>query len=148
MSSPTPPAQQYATHRRWNPLVHFVLTPLLLANIGVAAVALVRAPSALTAWAAVMAVALGLLSLAARQQALAVQNRVIRLEMWLRLARVLPADLAARVHELRLAHLVGLRFASDAELPGLVRQCLAGELRGADAVKRAVRDWQPDTLRA
>jgi len=148
MPAPTPPAQHYATHRRWNPLVHFVLTPLLAANLVVAVAALVRAPSASTAWAVVMAVALVLLSLAARQQALAVQNRVIRLEMWLRLARVLPPDLAARVHELRIGQLVGLRFASDAELPGLVRQCLAGELPGAESVKRAVRDWQPDLLRA
>ncbi|GLC24174.1 DUF6526 family protein [Roseisolibacter agri] len=146
--SSTPRSQDYATHRRWNPLVHFVLTPLLIANIVVAGRALVRAPSAGTAWAATMAVALLLLSYAAREQALAVQNRVIRLEMALRLARVLPADLAARIDELRVGQLIGLRFASDAELPALVRQCLAGELRGADAVKRAVRDWQPDTLRA
>ena len=53
-----------------------------------------------------------------------------------------------KAQSVRVGQLIGLRFASDAELPALVRQCLAGELRGADAVKRAVRDWQPDTLRA
>ncbi|MFL5577696.1 MAG: DUF6526 family protein [Gemmatimonadaceae bacterium] len=47
---------------------------------------------------------------------------------------------------LRLRQLLRLRFASDAELPALVRRCLAGELAGQ--VKREVRDWQADHLRA
>ncbi|MDF1502892.1 DUF6526 family protein [Roseisolibacter sp. H3M3-2] len=146
--APTSSRQHYGSHRRWNPLVHFVLSPLLLVNVGVAFTLWRRAPTVLAAWGVATAVLLLLLNVAARQQALTVQNRVIRLEMWWRLARVLPPDLAARVHELRLGQLVGLRFASDAELPALVRRCLAGELPTSDAVKRAVRDWQPDTLRA
>ena len=36
----------------------------------------------------------------------------------------------------------------DIILVRLVERCLAGELPSGDAVKRAVRDWQPDTLRA
>lgn len=148
MAAADRPAQDYRSHRRWNPLVHFVLAPLLVANVGVAVAALVRAPSALAAWGVVVAVALVLLNVAARSQALTVQNRVIRLEMRWRLARVLPPALAERTDALPLGQLVGLRFAADAELPGLVERCLAGELRNAEDVKRAVRDWQPDTLRA
>jgi hypothetical protein len=146
--APTPARQHYGSHRRWNPLVHFVLSPLLIANVGVAVALFLRARTPLAGWGVAVAVLLVLLNLAARQQALTVQNRVIRLEMWWRLARVLPPELAARVDELRLGQLVGLRFAPDAELPDLVRRCLAGELPTNDAVKRAVRDWRPDTLRA
>jgi hypothetical protein len=43
---------------------------------------------------------------------------------------------------------LALRFASDKELPTLVRRVLAGELATPDATKRAIRDWQPDYLRA
>jgi hypothetical protein len=61
---------------------------------------------------------------------------------------VLPAGLRARITELRLGHLVALRFASDEELPCLVERCLSGELRSVDDVKRAITAWQPDYVRA
>lgn len=141
-------AQSYANHTRWNPVHHFVAAPILGANLVWRAMQAVRHPTGETIWGAVVAVGLVALVVAARLQALTVQNRVIRLETRLRLERVLPPDLAARVPELRLGQLLGLRFASDAELPALVRRVLAGELTTADAIKREVKDWQPDHLRA
>ena len=77
-----------------------------------------------------------------------VQNRLIRLEMRLRLKDVLPASLAKRVNELSAKQLVGLRFAGDSELQALVERCLSGELASDEAVKKQVKDWQPDWLRA
>jgi hypothetical protein len=68
--------------------------------------------------------------------------------MRLRLAAVLPAELRARIPELQIKQLVGLRYAGDDELAGLVERCLRGELITADAVKRAVRHWRPDYVRA
>ena len=54
--------------------------------------------------------------------ALTVQNRVIRLEMTLRLQRILgPAAAADALAKLPLGRLIALRFASDAELPGAHR---------------------------
>lgn len=139
--------QTYANHRRtWWPY-HYVLVPILVANFVLAASDAVRHPSNAAASAAVMAFALVLLATCARSMALVVQNRVIRLEQRLRLARVLPADLAARVEELGTSQLVGLRFASDGEVADLVRRCLAGELKRSDDVKRQIKQWVPDTLR-
>jgi len=80
--------------------------------------------------------------------ALKVQDRVIRLEMRLRLSEVLPADLKGRIPELTTRQLVGLRFASDAELPDLVRRVLAGSLANPTDIKKAVAHWQGDYLRA
>jgi hypothetical protein len=85
---------------------------------------------------------------AARLMALKVQDRVIRLEMRLRLREVLPADLQPRISELTPQQLTGLRFASDGELPDLVRQVLAGSLKNATDIKKAVTHWQGDYLRA
>jgi hypothetical protein len=82
-----------------------------------------------------------------RNYAVTVQNRIVRLETRLRLERVLPPDLAGRVMELTLPQLVGLRFASDAELPDLVRKVLADHLATADEIKRLVKVWQADHLR-
>jgi hypothetical protein len=41
-----------------------------------------------------------------------------------------------------------LRFASDAELPELVGQVLAGQLTTQKAIKERIREWQADHLRA
>ncbi|MBM3773366.1 MAG: hypothetical protein FJW27_19165 [Acidimicrobiia bacterium] len=95
-----------------------------------------------------VAIALVLLFVSVRTQILTVQDRVIRLEMQLRLARVLPPDRHAAIGQLTHKQLVALRFASDAELPALVQQVLAGQLPSQKAIKAQVKDWQADLLRA
>jgi hypothetical protein len=140
--------QSYANHRRVFPLYHLFALPVLLAHVVVTVVGAVRAPSAWTVWMVVVALGLAAAAVANRASALIVQNRVIGLEMRLRLATVLPVELCQRIPELDIKQLVGLRYAGDAELPGLVERCLRGELPTADAVKRAVRQWRPDYVRA
>lgn len=140
--------QSYANHRRWFPLYHYVALPILVINVAIAVAHLVRRPTPWNAWLVVLAIGLAAGIVASRASALVVQNRVIGLEMRLRLAATLPPALRARIPELRLRQLIGLRFAGDEELAGLVERCLHGELATADAVKRAVRDWRPDFLRA
>jgi hypothetical protein len=84
----------------------------------------------------------------ARVFALTVQDRIIRLEMRLRLAEVLPVDLRPRIPEFTLGQLVSLRFASDAELPALARKVLEEKMNDRKAIKQLVKDWQGDYLRA
>jgi hypothetical protein len=83
-----------------------------------------------------------------RQQVLTVQDRVIRLEMRLRLRDRLPDDLAARAAALPIRQLVALRFAGDEELGQLVADVLAGSISDPVAIKKRVTDWQADHLRA
>ena len=83
-----------------------------------------------------------------RGSVVAVQDRLVRLEMRLRLAGVLPADLLPRIPEFTVAQLVSLRFAGDAELPALARKVLDEKLNDRKAIKRLVKDWQADYLRA
>lgn len=140
--------QSYSNHARFFPLFHFFAVPILTANLLWALWQIVRTPSLITVWGAVVAAGLVGGLTAARLMALKVQDRVIRLEMRLRLREVLPADLQARIPELTQRQLVGLRFASDAELPELVRRVLSGSLRDATDIKKAVTHWQGDYLRA
>jgi len=119
---------------------------LALAAVGALA-EIVRRPSILTAALLLAVAAAGIFAWYVRINALIVQNRVIRLEERLRLARLLPDDLRARIEELDPRQLVALRFASDGELVELVRAVLDRRLVGADAIKRAVRDWRADGLR-
>ena len=92
----TATAQSYANHRRVFPLYHLFALPILLAHVVVTMVVAVRHPTLWNLWLVV--VALGLVGgmVANRASTLIVQNRVIGLEMRLRLAtvaagRALPA---------------------------------------------------------
>ena len=78
-----------------------------------------------------------------RMFALRLQNRIIRLEMQVRLARIGREQDLAR---LAIGQVVALRFASEAELPALLDRTLAERL-APDAIKRAVQHWQGDYLR-
>lgn len=143
-----PGTQNLGNHRRFMPLYHFFAIPLLTINIGVAAYLFYHDQSWRTGWNVIVAIAIAAGVGALRISTLIVQNRVIRLEMLLRLRGLLPPELQPRANELRLGQLVGLRFASDAELPSLVERCLKGELRSSGQIKREIRNWQADTIRA
>jgi hypothetical protein len=142
--------QSFANHRRFFPLYHYFALPILCLNIAMTLVYAYRHPGSYkwNIWQIIMSVALVVAVLALRSSAIIVQNRIIRLEQRLRLAGLLPERLRARVPELSVSQLIGLRFASDAELPALVERCLSGDLKGAEDVKRAITTWQPDYLRA
>src|SRR5204863_436509 len=83
-----------------------------------------------------------------RMVGLAVQDRVIRLEERLRYAKVLPSDLQARCGELTIGQIVAMRFASDAELPTLARKVLDEKVTERKAIKKLIKCWRPDYLRA
>ena len=62
-------------------------------------------------------------------------------------SQLLPADLKPRIGELTVAQLVALRFASDEELPALVRQVLDEKLTERKEIKKRVKSWRADHLR-
>lgn len=140
--------QNFENHARFFPLFHFVVAPILLLNIVWAVVGVIRHASADTAIALLVAIALFLLALTARLMALTVQDRVIRLEMRLRMQQLLPPELCARIPEFTVGQLISLRFASDAELAPLAKKVLDDRLTNRTAIKKMVRDWQADFLRA
>src|SRR5580658_1645154 len=138
--------QNYKNHVRYVPVFHFFVLPMLLINFVWSVRVAKHDFSADTVIASLTALALILAALYGRMFALAVQNRVIRLEMRLRLQELLPADLRGRIVDFRPGQLVALRFASDAELPGLARKVLDERLIDQKAIKQLIRDWQPDFL--
>jgi len=140
--------QSYKNHLRWFPLYHFFVVPILLLNALNAVRHVFLTPNRSTIFAMLVAFALVSLGHAARVMALTVQDRVIRLEMRLRLSACLPPDLRGRIGDLTLRQLTALRFASDAELGDMVRDVLAGKLATPRDIKMRVKDWQGDFLRA
>jgi hypothetical protein len=139
--------QSFANHRRIVPLYHVGVFGILAINFIWRTIAVIRVFS----WTALLdnfvAVALLGIFFYTRIFALTVQDRVIRLEMRLRLREILPADLKGRIEELSPGQLVALRFAGDAEMADLVREVLTNNLHNRDEIKRRVKDWKADDLR-
>lgn len=143
-----PEQQNFKNHGRVVPLYHIGVFFPLAANFFWAVWRVYREPSGDSAIALILSIALILMFVSVRTQILTVQDRVIRLEMRLRLARVLPPELQPQVGALTVAQLVALRFASDAELPGLVQDVVAGRCPTQKEIKMRVKDWQADFQRA
>jgi len=140
--------QNYANHARLYPLFHYFVAPVLILNLLYTIWRLIRQLSFDTVWGVILAAGLVGLATAARLMALTVQDRVIRLEMRLRLTQLLSPDLQRRIGDLTPAQLIGLRFASDGELPQLMERVLDGSLKTTKDIKQAVKNWQGDYLRA
>jgi hypothetical protein len=140
--------QTYKNHPRLLPAFHFFVLPVLLLNVLNEVRRAWRYPSEGSLFVVVVAAALFTLAYLSRSQALTVQDRVIRLEMRLRLQRILPPELQTRIQDLTHRQLVALRFASDTELPQLVREILEGKLTTDKEIKLRVKHWQGDWLRA
>jgi hypothetical protein len=138
--------QSYDNHTRYEPLYHFVAGPILIANAIYAIYGLRYGFHTSTVMYTATAVAIVLIAFYARAFALKAQDRVIRLEMRLRLGEVLPAAQRGDINRLSMSQLVGLRFASDAELPALVTAALSENLGGRD-IKKRITTWVPDENR-
>lgn len=79
-----------------------------------------------------------------RTYALKAQDRAIRAEENFRHYLLTGKTLDGRLQPLQI---VALRFASDAEFPDLARRAAEQNIK-PDDIKRAIKNWRPDTYRA
>jgi len=138
--------QTLANHTKFDPPFHFFVLPVFIANIITVAYQLFRHPGIWGAWLLLLSLAFLVLAGRTRSWATHLQDRLIRMEERLRLAAILQEPLRSRISELTDSQLVGLRFASDSELAGLVQRALDEKLNRSD-IKKAVTDWRPDYSR-
>ena len=139
------PEQSYAKHAKFVPMFHFVLSGIILLSFIGSLVNLWQSlgdherlynASLITA----LSVALLLLFFFTRSFAMGVQDRAIRAEENLRHLALTGKLLDPR---LTIKHIVGLRFASDAEFAELARKA-AEEGLAQDTIKKSVRNWRAD----
>lgn len=143
-----PSGQHYANHTQYYPLFHYFAMPASFIFLVWSSVRFFRAMDADSLYFLVGALAIfGAVSVA-RMSPLRAQDRLIRLEEQLRYARLLPADLTAKAEStFAPRHYIALRFASDGELEGLVREVLASpEMKGRD-IKQKIKNWRGDYFR-
>ena len=141
--------QNLKNHTKFVPAFHFFVLPVLIINFGTQVYWWIKLGFIpLHFFTVLLAAALLLGILYGRLFALSVQDRLIRLEEQLRYQRVLPEELCWRADELTVSQFVSLRFASDDELPLLVRKVLDEKLTERKAIKQLIKNWKPDNLRA
>jgi hypothetical protein len=140
--------QSFENHNRVVPPYHMFAIPIFMINFIWRLVQLKDGITFASIMNVLLAIAFLILILYARMFSLTVQDRVIRLEMRLRLERLLPPDMRSRIPELTLAQLISLRFAGDEELVALTRQVLDERLNDRKSIKRRIKNWQADLLRA
>ncbi|MGO9435969.1 MAG: DUF6526 family protein [Terracidiphilus sp.] len=138
--------QGLKNHGRFDPLFHFFLAPVSLANVIIAIVALVHHHNFFHWWMLVLSIAAFLLLFKLRSYPLKVQDRVIRLEERLRLQALAPAEWHAQIYRLTEDQLIGLRFASDDEVVELAKQALEHNLTRKQ-IKERIKSWRADEWR-
>jgi uncharacterized protein DUF6526 len=134
--------QSYANHR-YRPRLWLIAALSAVLGFVLIVLSVLRQRSVGTLALLLMAFSLVCVVWMVRQYAVRLQDRIIRLEMQTRLARL---GRASDMNRMTLGQIVALRFASDAELPALLDRAAAENLT-ADQIKRAVTAWQADHLR-
>lgn len=140
------PAQNLQNHAMYDPPFHYFLLPVLLLGLGKAVWDLIEGVNRNTIFGLIWTLAIIVIAFKARVYALKVQDRLIRLEEQLRMQRVLPPAMQDKIAQLNEDQFIGLRFASDEELPGLVEKTLANHWKRAE-IKKEIRNWRPDYFR-
>jgi hypothetical protein len=141
--------QNFGNHTRYNPLHHFVLTPLTTILFGwtIAKMDFSSQDTTLESiFLFIGAFVLVLLPLIARMYALTLQNRIIINEMRNRYFQLTGKPFEEKEKELRLGQIIGLRFASDEELLDLIDRAIAEKLTSKE-IKQQIKNWRGDYLR-
>jgi len=140
--------QNYKNHRRYVFLYHVVLFGLIILLLGGSINNLVKSTGDhqriySASLLCIVSVCLLLFFVFVRVFALKAQDRAIRAEENLR-----HFVLTGKLLDVRLTirQIIGLRFAPDEELIALAKRTVDESLT-EDDIKRAVKNWKPDTYR-
>jgi hypothetical protein len=134
--------QSYASHAH-RPVLTTIAGLFTLVAMVLLIIFAFRQPSIVSFGLVLLSFGVFTLVLISRSYTVRLQDRIIRLEMLGRLARIGRDRDFAR---LSTSQVVALRFASEGELPALLDRTLAENLT-SEQIKRAIVTWQPDLYR-
>ena len=143
--------QNYKHHIRYYIPHHFIFYPFVLFSTSACAyLAMTTENMQRLLWIALAVAFLAItwLSYMLRQHyALNNQNRIVRLEMRFRYYVLTQNRIEPLESKLSFGQIAALRFASDEELPALIQRTLNENL-SSDDIKKSIRVWLPDHMRA
>jgi len=134
--------QSYASHTH-RPVLTTIAGLFTLVAMVLLIIFVLRQPSVVSFGLVLLSFGVFTLVLISRAYTVRLQDRIIRLEMLGRLARIGRDRDFSR---LSTSQVVALRFASEGELPALLDRTLAENLT-SEQIKRAIVTWQPDLYR-
>lgn len=141
--------QNYRNHVKYFIPHHFVFLPLMTLLVIIGFRNYFVDGNHELAWAVggVLSLCILFLAIMLRQHyALGNQDRIVRLEFRLRYLELYATSASEVERQLTFEQIAALRFAPDDEFKELLPKAIANNLTG-DAIKRSIRNWQPDHMR-
>ncbi|MEP6675706.1 MAG: DUF6526 family protein [Ferruginibacter sp.] len=141
--------QNYKNHIRYYPPHHFIFYPLCALLLVLCIYEWNEHPAEKLLWAVLTALVflISILSFMMRQHyALTLQNRIVLMELRFRYYVLTQKGFDAIEQQLSFKQMAALRFASDDELPALIRKVLDEKL-SPDNIKRSIKNWKTDKMR-
>ncbi len=141
--------QSYKNHIFYYPPHHFFFYGAIIAAFAVCGFGIYKYEEQRVIWIfmTVIVFLIVYLALMLRQHyALGNQDRIVRLEMRLRYYQLTGKRFEEFEQQLSFKQIAALRFAADAELPGLITKAIQQKL-SPDDIKRSIINWQPDDMR-
>jgi Family of unknown function (DUF6526) len=141
--------QSYKNHSKYYPAHHFLFYPLLLVFIVYGIYGYANHSDQHEIWICLISgfIFIGWLAFMLRQHyALGNQDRIIRLELRLRYFEITGERFEPLEMNFRFKQLAALRFASDNELPALIKRAIIEQLTSSD-IKKSILKWKEDHMR-
>src|SRR5690348_1497840 len=141
--------QNYSNHTQFYPAHHFVFYPVAFVLTIASAVCIFKYPFQQLQFVFITAILVLIIWLGfmlRQHYALGNQNRIVRLEMRLRYYLLTQKRFEPLEEQLSFNQIAALRFASDEELPDLIRRTINESLSPKE-IKKAIKNWTPDYMR-
>ncbi|TAD97307.1 MAG: hypothetical protein EAZ97_12755 [Bacteroidetes bacterium] len=139
--------QDLKNHVRYHPIYHFGMIPLGAILVGMSIYLAYDSKDLIQGlFFLIASVLLFLTMLMSRINALAVQNRVVRLEMRVRYFQLTGLNFQEKEAQLSLSQIIALRFAGDEEFLELLEKTIAEKLTSPE-IKKRVKNWTADYYR-
>ena len=135
-------SQNFANHRH-TPTLFIIAALATLGSIVLYVMHWIHYTQRIWSTTAGLMVAVVCLAIISRRYITALQDRIIKMEMRYRTDKFLNPAQQKALWSLRKPQIVALRFASDAEMPGLIDRAATEPLSGND-IKKAIKEWQAD----
>ena len=135
-------SQNFANHRH-TPTLFIIAAVAALGSIVLYVMHWIHYTQRIWSTAAGLMVAVVCLAIISRRYITALQDRIIKMEMRYRTDKFLGPAQQKTLWSLTKPQIIALRFASDAEMPGLIDRAAKEQLSGND-IKKAIKEWQAD----
>ncbi len=141
--------QNYKQHLKFYPPHHFIFLPIMTAAVIIGVVKIFQNKDESLIWILFTFLSFAILYLAImlrQHYALGNQNRIVRLEFYLRYFQLTGKKYEDTVQTLSFSQIAALRFAHDAEFVQLTMKAINENL-SADNIKKLITVWKPDHMR-